>query len=556
MANLILTNTCNMRCPFCFASESRVGEDAGNAMKVTDFWRLSQKFSIDTVRFCGGEPTLHPQFPEMLSAVLAGGSSAFIMTNGLWPERVRDFFASLPAEQSVRVRFLFNVLPPGLYSAQQRQSLKATLGVISPANTCLGLTLYSPSQDYQYIVQMAVEHDVPRIRYSVAAPNLGDPRSRLLEPTSDFVKMAPLVHGLIMDARAAGIRTEIDCGYLPPCFFTKEQLGDILGDGNSHALRFTCSDSPIDIGTDGSVWRCYGLYSLLNSHESKFKSAKDVRGYFDRHTRLLDGITLYEECVACEHRASGLCGGGCYVYRVAQVMRENPEAQFFPIGDDAALLECKPAVLGSVAVWRRDRERSQVVVGRTRLIEGEENVLSFLDACDGRTSLKEMVDLWKDNFDSEEETRDEVLGTARVLFEADVITFVTGLDVKKRLPLYGARPVQRVEPTNGLPLSVVDPAGRTVQGELLSATSEGALVRLPEEPAGATAGYRLFLGDVSAQARRVFCKTRKSSDEADAAPERIVAYFAFGRDAASDGATSFLSRAAALSSGSDPSLST
>ncbi|MFC1611607.1 radical SAM protein, partial [Myxococcota bacterium] len=87
MPNLIITNACNLSCPFCFASEYRVSEPSRvSQMSVEELQTQIGFAGVDTVRFCGGEPTLHPDFVEMLTITLdPPGRRAFVMTNGLWP---------------------------------------------------------------------------------------------------------------------------------------------------------------------------------------------------------------------------------------------------------------------------------------------------------------------------------------------------------------------------------------------------------------------------------------------------------------------------------------
>src|SRR5688500_10312168 len=98
MPNFIITNTCNLSCPFCFASEHMDGEASGSTarMSLEEFRRQLGFAGVQVVRFCGGEPTLHPDFIEMLTLALAEPRRmVFLMTNGVWPKPVWEHIRRL-----------------------------------------------------------------------------------------------------------------------------------------------------------------------------------------------------------------------------------------------------------------------------------------------------------------------------------------------------------------------------------------------------------------------------------------------------------------------------
>ena len=82
-----------------FPNEARHG--------LPPFRELLERCGDLDARFCGGEPTLHPDFTDMLELALQRPhGQAFLMTNGVWPSRVRDAITRLPRRQRKRVGFL------------------------------------------------------------------------------------------------------------------------------------------------------------------------------------------------------------------------------------------------------------------------------------------------------------------------------------------------------------------------------------------------------------------------------------------------------------------
>jgi hypothetical protein len=419
MANLILTSACNMGCPFCFASESRTPESIReSSMSVTDFWTALEFSGRDNARFCGGEPTIHPDFTEMLSAALApAAASALVMTNGQWPDQVLAHVRVMPVEDRARVSFLFNILAPGLYRAGGWDRLEAAVASPIPHKVTLGFTIYAPEFEFEHILELGLKHGIRRIRYSIAAPNLTDEKSHLLDPKKDFPLIAEGLVKFAKKATAAGFTIDNDCGYLPPCAFTPEDREFMRDIG---ALRDACPTSPVDVGTHGEAWRCYGLYSLMRANTKDFPNAKALGEHFDRRMSFLDSIPLFEECDGCEFMARGACGGGCHVYRAVWALREHPDMNLVPIDDDTALLACTPTRKPEASLAQSNDGGRRLVIG-ARTFEASANLVAFFDACDGATTLAAMAQKWGPNFDSAEAATTAVVAMAKALFERDAI---------------------------------------------------------------------------------------------------------------------------------------
>jgi len=392
MPNLIITNACQLRCPFCFASEYRVdaGSGAARHMSTEEFRRLLDFAPVKTVRFCGGEPTLHPQFGELLQLALAEPERrAFIMTNGLWPAEVRSQVAALPAEAMRRIDLLVNVLPSPAYRPEQRAQLDATIGLLDPQRVVLGFSIDRTPFEYEHLLDLANGHGLRRIRYSVAAPNIGDPTTWRLDPERDFASIAAQVVQLLAQAARRGVAVHSDCGYLPPCLFDERQRDDLFAGRDGHRLEFRCS-GPVDIGPGGVAWRCYGLFSIVRGRADEWHCCAELDAHLAQRTTQLDDRPLYDRCADCEWRRDGTCGGGCYAYRVVRDLKQCAAARGIAIDDDAALLE-------AIAVVDAQRLRPAQRAGRPvwlLLEQGEWSELplsalqtSLLNACDGQRTL-------------------------------------------------------------------------------------------------------------------------------------------------------------------------
>jgi len=88
LAQIDLTNRCNMHCPICFANSGATGRlcelDYDGAIRQLRALRDLRPVPCTAVQFTGGEPTIHPDFLRIVSAAREMGFSHIqIATNGL-----------------------------------------------------------------------------------------------------------------------------------------------------------------------------------------------------------------------------------------------------------------------------------------------------------------------------------------------------------------------------------------------------------------------------------------------------------------------------------------
>ncbi len=87
-----LTNICNLHCSYCVRDDDALHHDAAKFFPMDLLRRIlreANSFSpLASVSFTGGEPTLHPNFSEVLDAVAAEGLKFSFVTNGWHFERI------------------------------------------------------------------------------------------------------------------------------------------------------------------------------------------------------------------------------------------------------------------------------------------------------------------------------------------------------------------------------------------------------------------------------------------------------------------------------------
>jgi MoaA/NifB/PqqE/SkfB family radical SAM enzyme len=86
-----LANICNLHCSYCFRSEDNLYSHHAEFFPLELLRRIIDEArtaaQITRINFTGGEPTLHPKFPEILETVGANDLQASFVTNGWHFER-------------------------------------------------------------------------------------------------------------------------------------------------------------------------------------------------------------------------------------------------------------------------------------------------------------------------------------------------------------------------------------------------------------------------------------------------------------------------------------
>ena len=88
LANVDLTNRCNMTCPICFAEANSSGyvyePDYDTVVKMLEMLRSQKPTKCPAVQFSGGEPTIHPRFFDIVKkARELGFTQIQVASNGL-----------------------------------------------------------------------------------------------------------------------------------------------------------------------------------------------------------------------------------------------------------------------------------------------------------------------------------------------------------------------------------------------------------------------------------------------------------------------------------------
>lgn len=90
IALIEIVESCNLRCPTCFSESPFSEKESVKALTLNEFRQrigavIDRKGPLDILQLSGGEPTIHPQFFELLESVLTDSRIGYtlINTNGV-----------------------------------------------------------------------------------------------------------------------------------------------------------------------------------------------------------------------------------------------------------------------------------------------------------------------------------------------------------------------------------------------------------------------------------------------------------------------------------------
>ena len=128
LANVDLTNRCNLRCPICFANANAAGyvfePDFDTVVKMLKVLRAQKPVPTPAVQFSGGEPTIHPKFVEIIKAAKdLGFAQIQAATNGIKFAESIDFCQRASDAGLNTVYLQFDGLRPEIYKRARGKDL-------------------------------------------------------------------------------------------------------------------------------------------------------------------------------------------------------------------------------------------------------------------------------------------------------------------------------------------------------------------------------------------------------------------------------------------------
>jgi len=253
--NILITNSCNQNCAFCFA-KNEMDRPLGTSFMSLDqlkklINRLKTISSSKSIKIMGGEPTLHPEFAKIINFSLSKYKSVQLFTNGVFPLKTTEFLKSI----GNRMDIVFNVSTPGFQTNKKiRDLVLSNINELYRYNhVVLSLTYNNDRKNMLSKVPRNILKKVSSIRLGISNPQAQFSLvsyKKLGKKTLEYIKKIHAIdtHKTIL----------LNCGYTP-CMFTSQQMRSLLANNVLQKTKWSCfgKDSSYDVGIDGKAFSCF-----------------------------------------------------------------------------------------------------------------------------------------------------------------------------------------------------------------------------------------------------------------------------------------------------------
>lgn len=312
MANILLTNKCIRDCPYCFAgkemSQSLENDCISweNVIYLADFLLASGERRVSLL---GGEPTLHPQFVDILLYFMERGFNVTAFTSGIMSKaKLDDLTTHLNGVPAGRINFVCNVNNPEQTATPKAETekLHAFLAALGPW-TMPGFNIYRTDFELDFLFGLVARYGMKKhVRLGITHPIPGVPNAAIR--VEDIGAITARLYSYKDAFETSRIIPSLDCGF-PQCRVSDEQLGWLAR--LSGKVNFKCTPA-IDITPELDVYCCFPLSSMNRRSIFEFDSFRQVVDFYKSLQARVRAETpgIYDECDGCVHLSEGTCAGG------------------------------------------------------------------------------------------------------------------------------------------------------------------------------------------------------------------------------------------------------
>jgi hypothetical protein len=310
MANVEIAAVCNLHCPYCFAADhmQNVSDRATSAFISLQQFEQRLDFldrsGINQIRFIGGEPTLHPQFAELIGRARRRGKQIVLFSHGLIPEHALVALESLTPDECI---VMINANAMGAMDGptpQEERRRGQTIRRLGP-RVLLGFNIYRTNFQLDFLLPLILQWGCRRsIRVGLAHPTLSG-QNEYLHP-----KEYPIAGRKLVDfcqaAAEMGITLELDCGFVR-CMFSDEDI-ECLRQARAD-IGWRCNPI-LDLSIQGQAIHCFPLSGWLERPFENAGTATALRHELTIQASAYRIAGVYRECSTCAYKQSGDCSGG------------------------------------------------------------------------------------------------------------------------------------------------------------------------------------------------------------------------------------------------------
>lgn len=284
----------------------------GQIRSWMDFMKKSSEMNL---RLLGGEPTLHPNFIEIVEEALSQNFHIHLFSNCIMSKEKADFLSTIPKE---RLSILANISPQAKDSKKQMALRSYALEKLGE-KISLGITITYPEFEYDFLIENIKRYKlINKIRVGIAQPIVGH-NNEYFDP-SDYPKLGQAIVDMSSSCFKEDILIGFDCG-MTLCMFSEEELGKLMKTSSGYSS--VCKPI-IDIGPNHDVWSCFPLSEVLNTRLENFKNRREIVEKYEKLLAPYRSLGCMNKCLSCVYKKRNICNGGCIAHAMNSLDRLPP----------------------------------------------------------------------------------------------------------------------------------------------------------------------------------------------------------------------------------------
>ena len=316
-----INNYCNSKCPYCFAGN--MGINKSTNIRFEDYVTVLDemvKINDPVLTILGGEPTLHPQFKEILKItnqyIIENNWDFAILSNGVELGEFVDellfdntYLINVNSKETLQGEKNYNKMINSLSKLEEKNC------VFKNRKITLGCNLCYEIDDYSFFWNVVDKFKCHRIRLSVASPQNND---FLYNRDSYFKIMKEKFMNFIYEGIKRQVEVGLDCSLIPPCYFESDELTLVSQFCIKTFDKIGGCQVVTQVMPDLSMSCCFGDKDFKNLKQKNQFSGKEVLSFDEKAEENRKKITerhYMKKCKKCKLKEYGWCTAGCFGFK-------------------------------------------------------------------------------------------------------------------------------------------------------------------------------------------------------------------------------------------------
>lgn len=318
---LTINRPCNLRCIWCYARMTEYKNSTMTIKTIKKSVDLLKDLGVDSAILIGGEPTIHPNFFEIIKIIKSAGLNAFLVTNAI-KFSSRDFLnKTLEAGiSSITVSFkaanqqmFLEDTGKNLFDAQVR----AVQNIVdSGVNHVVNITACENlMNNFDEMIQTVKSTGTDKFSIDTGKPIFLDGKS-IVDGMGTPKESARFIMDVYPKLEKSRLRFSVKVA-IPFCLFPREFVEKMIDDGNILTGCQMVGGRGLIIDPKGNMLPCNHLCDLSLGRIGKdFVNAKEFSNFRKRNdiVKFYQSVSSYPDrrCASCSYWT--MCGSGCKLY--------------------------------------------------------------------------------------------------------------------------------------------------------------------------------------------------------------------------------------------------